>query len=251
MTKVSDVVSAMEDFAPLHLAEEWDNSGFLIGDEEREVKKIAVMLDLDKNTLTEALNVGADMIVTHHPIIMSGISSITNPIYLKLIENKISVYCAHTSLDSADEGVNDVLARKIGLDNVEKIAFGTFNAKGGTVQNCSFSKLIEMVKHRLGIKSVRYVGEKETEICKVCVIGGSGGDFITDVKESGFDALVTADIKYHQAQTADSIGLCVIDAGHFETENPVIYKIAEYLHGLYKDIEIITSLRNKSYIKYE
>ena len=90
MTKVSDVVNVLKFLAPVELAEEWDNVGLLIGNREYEVHKIIVMLDLDERGLAEAIEVGADMIITHHPVIMSGITSITDPVLLGIIENKIS-----------------------------------------------------------------------------------------------------------------------------------------------------------------
>lgn len=251
MTKVADIVEAMDRFAPVGLAEDWDNVGLLVGNSSRDVSKIIVMLDLDENGLKEAIEVGADMIVTHHPFIMSKLSNITDPVILGLIENKISVCSMHTNLDCADGGVNQVLAETLGLENIEPVMFGDFIARGGEVGKTSLGIFITQVKRALGIDNLRYVGDKETSVEKVCVVGGSGGDFIEEARAKGFDAIVTADVKYHQAQMAQKCGICVIDAGHFETENPVIYKVARYLREVFADVEVITSLRTKSYIKYE
>ena len=251
MTKVADIVEAMNRFAPVELAEDWDNVGLLVGIGGRDVSKIIVMLDLDENGLREALEVGADMIITHHPFIMPKLSNITDPVILGLIENKISVCSMHTNLDCADGGVNEVLAETLGLESIEPIMFGDFIARGGAVRKCSLSVFMNQVKRVLNIDSLRYVGDRETLIEKVCVVGGSGGDFIEEACAKGFDAIVTADVKYHQAQLAEKYGICVIDAGHFETENPVIYKVARYLREVFADVEVITSLRTKSYIKYE
>ncbi len=251
MAKVSDVVLAMEGLAPLSLAEEWDNVGLMVGDPDREVSKIIVMLDLDENGLKEALDVEADMIITHHPFIMSPLKSVTDKTLLGVIENKIAVCSMHTNLDRAAEGVNFVLAQTVGLENIEDVLFEGFEAKGGHVEECSFGDYLQHIKLSLNIGHLRYVGDKDKEISKVCVIGGSGGDFIPAVAEQGFDVLLTADVKYHQAQLAQKLGLLVIDAGHFETENPVIYRVARYLMDKFEDVDVITSLRSKSYIKYE
>lgn len=251
MTKVSDVVKAMKALAPVELAEEWDNVGLLIGNGEREVHKILVMLDFDPQGLSEILEVGADMVITHHPAIMSKLSSITEPMYLKLIENKISLCSMHTNLDSADQGVNQVLAETLGLSEIEPVDFDGLYGRTGYVNECTLGEFIQTVKLALDIEHVRYVGSKRNMVSKVAVVGGGGADFIPNAKLAGCDVYVTADMKYHQAQQAEKIGLNVIDAGHFETENPVIYKVARYLRGCFEDIEVITSLRNKSYIKYE
>ncbi len=251
MTKVADIVNMMKALAPVELAEEWDNVGLLIGDSEREVHKIIVMLDFDKQGLEEALEVGADMIVTHHPAIMPKISAITDPLYLRLIENKISLCSMHTNLDSADEGVNQVLAETLGLSDIEPIDFDGLLGRVGYISECTLGEFIQTVKLALDIDHVRYVGSKRNTVTKVAVVGGGGADFIPNAKIAGCDVYVTADVKYHQAQQADKLGLNVIDAGHFETENPVIYKVARYLRGNLEEVEIITSLRNRSYIKYE
>lgn len=251
MTKVADVMSALKELAPIELAEEWDNVGLLVGTPEKEVHKILVMLDLDEKGVEEALEVNADMIITHHPVIMKPLSSITDPMLLKVIENKITVCSMHTNLDSAEEGVNQVLAETLGLSNIEPIDFDGVFGRVGEVEECTLSELIQSVKLALDIDCVRFVGSKQNTIKKVALLGGSGADFIPNAKIAGCDVYITADVKYHQAQIAEKIGLNVIDAGHFETENPIIYKIARYLRGKTEDVEIITSLRNKSYIKYE
>lgn len=251
MAKVADIFEAMNRFAPVELAEEWDNVGLLVGNRQRDVNKIIVMLDLDENGLKEALEVGADMIITHHPFIMSKLRTVTDPVILGLIENKVSVCSMHTNLDCADGGVNQVLAETLGLEDIEPVMFGDFIARGGVIGKIELGVFMAQVKRALNISNLRYVGDKETIIEKVCVVGGSGGDFIEDARSAGFDAIVTADVKYHQAQMAQKCGLCVIDAGHFETENPVIYKVARYLREVFEDVEVITSLRTKSYIKYE
>lgn len=251
MTNVADVVKAMKALAPVELAENWDNVGLLIGNPEREIHKIIVMLDLDKQGFEEALDVGADMIITHHPVIMTSLTSITDPVILGIIENKISVCSMHTNLDSADEGVNQVLAETLGLSDIEPIDFDGVFGRTGNVDECTLSELIQSVKLALDVDCVRYVGSKRNIVRKVALLGGAGADFIPNAKMAGCDVYITADVKYHQAQMADKLGINVIDAGHFETENPVIYKIARYLRNCFEDAEVITSLRNKSYIKYE
>lgn len=251
MSAVGDVVKYMEDFAPVALKEEWDNVGLMIGNNKRGVSKIIVMLDLDERGYKEARQVGADMIITHHPLIMPNVKNITDPLLLGLAEEKISVLSMHTNLDFAPGGVNQVLAETLGLFDIEEVCLNGVCTRGGSVSERSFGEFISDVKSALNIDNLRYVGDKQKSVKRVCVMGGSGADFIYDVKSAGFDVFVTSDVKYHQAQLAEKIGLLVIDAGHFETENPIIYKIARYIGEVLDDVEVITSLRNKSYLLYE
>ncbi len=251
MTMVADVVRVMKELAPVELAESWDNVGLLIGDSSREVHKILVMLDFDRQGIEEALDVGADMIITHHPAIMSKLDKITDPLFLQLIENKISLCSMHTNLDSADNGVNQVLAETLGLYDIEPVDFDGLYGRIGYVDECTLGEFIQTVKLALDIEHIRYVGSKKNIVKKVAVLGGSGADFIPNAKLEKCDVYVTADVKYHQAQMAYNLGINVIDAGHFETENPVIYKVARHLRSNLDEVEVITSLRSKSYIKYE
>lgn len=127
--KVSDIVAHINKIANPALAYEWDNVGFQLGDANQEVKKILLTLDVTKNAIDKAINENADIIISHHPFIFKPINKITNPIYLKLIKNDISVFCAHTNLDVIKKGVNFALAEKLELSNMEFIS----NESGSTL----------------------------------------------------------------------------------------------------------------------
>jgi dinuclear metal center YbgI/SA1388 family protein len=248
MPTIADVAHHLEQLAPCDLAESFDNVGLLIGDRRREVKKIMVMLDADKHTIGEAIAFGADLIVTHHPILFDTVKSVTDRNILRLVENKIAVYSAHTNLDSAVGGVNDVLAAVLQLRNVTELTFGTLKSRMGDVAECRFGAYIEAVKRQLGISHVRYVGDVNKTVSKIGVLGGGGADFIRQAREAGCDVFVTADLKYHHAQGADDIDMCVIDAGHFETENPVCAVLQAYLAERFPTIEVAVSKRISGYI---
>lgn len=117
--KVSDIVAHLNKIADPALAYEWDNVGFQIGDANTEVKKILLTLDVTENAIEKAVSENVDLIISHHPLIFRSIKKITNPTYLKLIKNDISVYCAHTNLDVIKKGVNYALAEKLNLTNLE------------------------------------------------------------------------------------------------------------------------------------
>lgn len=251
MIKVCDIEASIEKLAPKATAEPWDNVGLLIGDKNREVKKVMVMLDADINTVKEAVENGVDTIVTHHPLFISPLKNITDKKILTLIENKISLISAHTNLDNAKGGVNDALAGKLGLKNVEDVEFGTLITRMGDVEPCSLLQFISLVKTSLGIKKVRFVGDLTKEVKKVAVLGGSGADLYAYAKEAGADVYVTADMKYHQAQAAYEDGMCMVDAGHYETERCIGQYLVDYLQKEFPSITVLKSKRNESYIKYE
>jgi len=254
MVCVRDVMAKIEQLAPISLAEGWDNVGLIVGNEDCPITKIMVMLDADVNTIDEAIADNVDLIVTHHPILIKPINKITDDKLIKLIRNDISLYSAHTNLDSANGGVNDVLAQKLGLDNVGNFPFvenSELVGRIGEISECTLGEFLATVKKALKCECVKYVGDKSKIIRKVGVCGGSGADFIAMASNSGCDVFVTGDVKYHQAQLANEIGLCVIDAGHFETENIICSVLADYLQDMFKDIEVLTSNRKESYLKYE
>ena len=251
LIKVCDIAKAIERIAPLELAQSWDNSGLLIGDSEREVKSVMVMLDADVNTIKEAVEEDVDMIVTHHPLFIEPLRSVTDNKILTLIENKIALYSAHTNMDVAKCGVNDALAAKLGLMNVREVTLGDLPTRMGDVEPCSLLQFISLVKTTLGIKKVRYVGDLTKEIKTAVILGGSGADLYKEAKASGADVYVTADLKYHIAQGADEIGMCMVDAGHYETERCIGQRLVDYLEEQFPELTVLKSKRNESYIKYE
>lgn len=249
MSRICDMIKRIEALAPRELAQDWDNPGLLIGDPAREVHTVLVALDFDSYTLHEAKTCGAELVVTHHPVIMQPLRHITSPLLLEAIEGRIGVYAAHTNLDAAKNGVNAALARAVGLQQAEQIVLDGFPTYGGQVPRCTLQQLLRQVKDGLGVEALRYVGRPDAEAERVCVLGGSGGDFIPAAAAAGFDVFITADIKYHQAQTAEELGLCVIDGGHFETERPVLQVLADQIRQ--DGTEVLLSGRTTSYIKYE
>jgi len=121
--KVKDIVAHFHKIANPELAYEWDNVGFQLGDAEAEVKKILLTLDVTENAINKAIQEKVDLIISHHPFIFKPIKKITNPLFLKLIKNNISIFCAHTNLDVVKKGVNFALAEKLGLQNLEFISY--------------------------------------------------------------------------------------------------------------------------------
>ena len=248
MTTVADILKFMETIAPPHMAEGWDNCGLLCGRKEHPVKKILVALDPFSNVIDEAIALGADLIVTHHPLIFRdklmavNEDTETGRCVLKLIENGIAAINAHTNLDMAPGGVNDVLARTLGLVNIQIVDpvdnYGLL--RKGTLEERPLESFLALVKERLGCKGLRYISSGKP-VSTVAVGGGSCADFMQAALAAGCDTFVTADVKYNQFRTAHELGLNLIDAGHFHTENPVMPVVAEKLRAAFPGVEVIFS----------
>lgn len=257
MYKVRDVSNVIEKLAPVCLAEKWDNVGLMVGDFEKSVSKVFICLDVTSENVNQAIESGADMIVSHHPLIFTPLkrvteSTTTGSIVNAIIKNDISVYSAHTNLDHADGGINDILADKLGLENTRRFTddecidgdgnpldnIGRIGYLDSPVELADFKSLVKSI---LGCRSIRSVGDPSESIQAVALCSGAGGDGIYSAYHAGADVYVTSDIRHHEAQLAFELGINLIDAGHFETENIVCDPLAEYLHENLPGLEVITS----------
>ena len=243
MTYCNDIISFLERAAPPELAEEWDNIGLLVGSSTNTVNKILVCLDVTRAAIDEAVDKGADMLVTHHPVIFKGIkrldeNEMTAGLLYSLIKNNICVYSAHTNLDFAEQGVSTCLADTLGLKQLTVLGKGP--GKIGILEKeCSLEEFIIRVKTRLNVPYVRVAGKTDSQINKAAVFSGSFDDDLEALRASGANVLVTGDLKYHTALDARETGLCVIDAGHFNTEKVVLPALASALQKSFSDIDVI------------
>lgn len=253
---VQIVVDAVNRLAPRRLAEEWDNPGLLVGDPSAEVKKIFVCLDVLDDTITRAIELDAQLIVAHHPLIFRAIKNVRFDLphgkkLERLIKNNLAVFAAHTNLDIAVGGVNDVLAQKIGLVDVKNFGDEEFSlGRLGTLETpMTANDFARHVKKVLNADSVRLVDAGNFLISKVGLCGGAGAEFIQKAKFFGAQAFVTGDVKYHEAQAAVENKIHVVDAGHFATEFPIVHVLAEYLKDELKllDVEIVEDTDAKDF----
>lgn len=242
MTYCKDIISFLEKTAPPELAEDWDNVGLLVGSSANTVKRILVCLDVTCAAIDEAVRIGADMIVTHHPIIFKGLKRLnedekTARLLYSLVRNNICAYAAHTNLDFAENGVNDCLADALGLKQTKMLGKGP--GKFGVLERVySLDEFIAKVKACLDVPYVRVTGRSDLKIHKAAVFSGSFDDDLEAVAASGADILVTGDLKYHTALDAREMGMCIIDAGHFNTEKVVLPVLAETLKMNFSDVDI-------------
>lgn len=229
--KNKDVLEVLQEMAPLSLALSYDNPGFLVGDAEAEVTSILVALDCTPAVVEQAKKIGAELIVTHHPVIFDPLKAVTageNNVIYACLSAGIAVISAHTNLDSADGGVNDCLAAALGLSEITVIEDdeGFRFRKGVLSKPLSADALAAQIKAALG-GVVRYTdGGKPIKTVAVC--GGSGGELL-ELARAEADAYVTADVKHKTFIRASTCGFSMFDAGHFHTEDTVIRPLSERL----------------------
>jgi dinuclear metal center YbgI/SA1388 family protein len=249
MVTVRDVYDCIDAFAPFSTQLDFDNSGLLVGDPDRPVQKIAVCLDLTNDTVREASECGADLMVSHHPVIFRPRKKLLarDPAY-SLVCAGMSAICCHTPLDLAAGGVNDVLAARFHLTKVEAVATESIPVPmvrvGFLPEPMRALELAATAAERLSAKVRWCDGGKTIETLAVC--GGAGGDLVADVAALGVDALVTGDADYHDFLDAEQLGVTLIAAGHFETEQPAMPVLAQRLRERFPTVEVVEPEQSRS-----
>ncbi len=261
MVTVKDIMDFIQSIAPSYMKEDWDNVGLNCGRMDREVDTVLVALDPFMHVCREAKEVGAQLLLTHHALIWEPgfVNDQTGwgKCALYLIENGIAHVNAHTNLDCAPGGVNEVLAQTLGLSNIAVIfPSGTDIAgnewgllRSGMTEECALSDFLAHVKTVLGCEGLRYV-DGGKPVRKVAVGGGSCASGMLEALGAGCDTFVTSDIKYNQFWDAKDLGLNLIDAGHFHTENPVVAVLAEKIAAAFPDVEVKISKTHADCMKF-
>ena len=227
--KARDIINVIEEFAPLSIQEKWDNSGLCIGSHDADVTSVLIGLDCTPELVDEAVECGADMIVTHHPLIFSGLKKISpedqvGAAVIKAISNGISIYAAHTSADKVIAGVSGAMAAKLGLENVrilDEDGEGTgLGVVGDLPEPLTAAEAVSLVKDRFALKAMRTSRPVEGRISRVAMCGGSGGSLIGAAMASGAQLYISGDISYHNFFTKD--GFMIMDIGHYESEIEIV-----------------------------
>lgn len=244
--QVANLLKFLEGFAPPSLAEAWDNIGLQVGSLEETVSGILVSLDVTEAVLWEAVEHGANCLITHHPLFFQGFKSLNDaqvPTRLGRLATQmgVNILTFHTNLDSTSKGLNDQLAKTLGLKGV-KALFATGDKKYpkaglGRLGTCAPTTLKSYLKHcskKLNLPHLRYVGDPKHPIKKVAVMTGSGGAYFNEAKAAGAHVLVTGDVKYHHALDALAQGLPLIDIGHFGGERMMVPLVAGELKKFLK-----------------
>ena len=257
MNKVTDIAKEIEQFAPEFLKEDYDNVGLMVGDGDKEVKKVLLSLDCTNEVIKEAIRHDCDLIITHHPLLFKRPKNIIKGDLLgdkviTLIKEDIALYSCHTNLDSAKEGINETIVNMLGFSSSQIIESNeSENYQNGGIgrlvkleKEILLSDIVDVVKKTLNIKNMRVVkGSDKVKI--LAIINGSGQDFFIEAKKLGADCIITGDTTYHFASDFKEMGISIIDAGHFATEYIVFLKTLEFLKEKFKGVEFIASEKCK------
>ena len=233
MVSVKDFFDYLNILAPVETQEEWDNSGMLVGDMNAEVKKAIVVLDIDSRAVEEAKKLGANLIISHHPVIFTAMKRfVKGSVPFELASDSINAICMHTPLDIADGGTNDTLACLLG--------FNTYKGENpilrfADIEETSAESLASHIADKLGTK-VRFA-DAGKPVRKIAICTGGGASLMCEAGR--IDAFITGDAKHNDFLDAISEGITLIAAGHYETEFPIVPVIANRLQEQFKDIEII------------
>jgi len=257
MRTVNDIIQSLELLAPIKTAFDWDNVGLLIGDRHKSVQKILVALDCTNEIVDEAEQLAADIIITHHPLIHDALKSITTDTpagrrIIRLIKADISLFSAHTNLDIAKGGVNDVLFNTLELTDKEHLFPPDSDEAGlgriGSLQTpMPLNEFASFIGQKLNLTHTRYVGNPTALIYKTGLVCGSGSrnKFFVQAAEKGCQAYITGDIKYHDAQTAKDMELYLIDATHYASEVLVVESLCTYLRTSFPQAEVLAAKYDK------
>ncbi|CDA20629.1 dinuclear metal center protein YbgI family [Ruminococcus sp. CAG:488] len=243
MAKVKDFYGYLNSIAPFETQENWDNSGMLVGDMDAEVKKVAVVLDITHEEIKKAKAIGADLIISHHPVIFNPIKSVTRgSVPYELVASSINALCCHTPLDIADGGTNDSLAKLLGIE-VTRTEDPILRL--GTVEPTTAENLAGKIAKTLNTK-VRYA-DAGRKIEKIAICTGAGCSLIEAAGE--IDAFITGDASHHNFLDCIQAGITLIAAGHYETEIVVVPVLVKKLQTQFPDIEII-DIKQENPIKF-
>ncbi len=237
MPFLEKIKTALNEIAPFELAAEWDNSGIMV-DCDRDITAALVALDITDEVIQQAESLGCELIISHHPVIFHPLKRLTqHDIAYKLVQKNISAISAHTNLDAAQGGVNDVLAQMFGL--VAPVPLHSFGRIGMLNSPVKFSDLCNLCAAHLG-PNLRYVDStKPIEV--LAVVSGSVGDYVQRAKDAGADCLLTGEAAHHDALLAKELGMSLIVTGHFATEFPVVPVLAQKLSEKLPEIKFTPS----------
>ena len=254
MTTVSDVFALLNEKAPVAGKMEFDNVGLLVGHGDKPVTRILTALDITAEVIDEAADMDAELIVSHHPLFFElktvTDSTMEGHLALSLAEKGVAAICMHTNLDAAQGGVNDALMAALG-GRVEAILEPDtgIGRVGELPRAVLFSEFLSFVKKTLASNGLRY-HDAGKPVKRLAVCGGSGGGDIGLAAAAGCDTYVTADVKYHQFLEAKHLGLNLIDADHFCTENVVVPVLHQWLTGAFPEIDVRVSAVHKQTVQF-
>ena len=257
MPTVREIEQSLFDWAPRELAADWDNVGHLLGSPGDTVSRVLTALDITEEVADEAMALGCQLIVSHHPVMNCKwlpVQTVREDrpqghLLLKLLRNNIAAICMHTNLDAAQRGVNDLLAKALHLADPVPLHESGIGRHGFLPEPMALPEFVRFVSQTLGCNGVRYAGAGRP-VFHVAVGGGACGDFENDAIAAGCDTFVTSDLSYHQFLDAAGKGITLIDAGHFPTEDLICGEIVSYLSARFPQLAVTKSASHREVIQY-
>ena len=266
MPTVNDVLEFLTSIAPVEMKMEFDNIGLLVGRSGGDASKIIVSLDITHDVISEALDTGAGLIVSHHPLFISlknvTDTDIAGDKAIRLLSGGISAICMHTNLDAARGGTGDTLAQAAGiskgfdeaellaadgkLENGQVFSYGRF---GLLEKPIPLREYLPLLKTSLNADGLRY-HDAGKDVFKIACVGGSGGDALAHAVRQNCDTFITADIKYSAFLQAKELGINLIDGGHFPTENLLIAPLSEKLSAAFPEACVTVSKRHGQTVRF-
>ena len=248
MPTVREIEQALFELAPGEAAMEWDNVGHLLGDPNQAVERVLVALDVTEGVADEAIVSGCQLVVAHHPVMNCRWTPVQNirddtfqrHLFLKLLRNNVSAICMHTNLDIAWGGVNDALAQRLELVDPGPLCENGLGRVGEYPESVALADYVRFVCQALGCNGLRYA-DAGKPVRRVAVGGGACGEFEDDAIRAGCDTFVTADVKHSQYLEARAMGINLMDAGHYATENVVCGPLARQLAQRFPQLRVLES----------
>ncbi len=257
---VADIARFLEEIAPLHLQETYDNAGLLVGQSDMPLTGVLTCLDATEEVITEAIHRDCNLVVAHHPIIFGGLSRITGQHYteraiIKAIRHHIAIYAIHTNLDNVlTNGVNERLAKQLGLKQYRILSPNENPETGSGLigridPSLDIKGFFQYVKHRLELKTLKYTRPVASEVNKVALCGGSGKFLLPLAIQEEADVFISADFKYHEYFEAND-QITIIDIGHYESEKYTIDLLVDLIKGKFSNFAAYCSNVNTNPINY-
>lgn len=249
---VRDLMTVLDKVAAPDLAESWDNIGLLVGEPESAISAILIALDLTGEVLDEARVMGCNAIVTHHPLIFTGVKAIRTDqpegrLVARSLSDRLAIIACHTNLDKAPGGVSEMLAAQLGLVNsrvlvpapavteLSRIGFGRI---GELPVPLTFEDFARLIREKLDLQVVKIAGPPPAEITTVAVCGGSGAELAPAAMAGGAQVYLSGEIKHSMARWAESVGFCLVDGGHFATENVMVTGLAKLVRNGFAELDL-------------
>lgn len=250
------ILQYLKNFAPLELAEDWDNVGLLLGNRKQDITSVMTCLTLTPDVASEAIERKINLIVTHHPILFRSVQQITTEtsegaMLLDLIRHDIAVYSPHTAFDSAAQGINQQWCERLELQacqplqvstDLELASLGLGSGRSGLLQQpIPLRNLILQIKEMLSVDSLQYVGQPDAEVIKVGIACGAAAEFMKQAQQQGCQVLITGEARFHACLEARQRGIALILVGHYGSERFACEKLAEVLQQEFPEIKCFAS----------